>query len=73
VEFVEGEPKKMTQAEKSVLASRGLTGQAGLRLSCQILVDHDMTVRVISRAPKPDDAGERPTDQLAPPPVWTDK
>src|SRR5580692_4426563 len=49
VEFVAGEPKKMTAAEKAVLTSRGLIGQAGLRLSCQVLVDHDMTVRVISR------------------------
>jgi ferredoxin len=73
VEFVAGEPKKMTVAEKSVLTSRGLIGEAGLRLSCQVLVDHDMTIRVISRAPEREAAGERPTDQLAPPPVWTDK
>lgn len=73
VEFVAGEPKKMTAAEKEVLTSRGLIGQAGLRLSCQVLVDHDMTVRVISRVGERGDAGDRPTDQLAPPPVWTNK
>ena len=46
VEFVAGEPDKMTVAEKSVLAARGLSG---VRLSCQILCDHDMSVRAISR------------------------
>src|SRR5690242_18997512 len=46
VEFVEGEPDRMTVAEKSILAARGLTG---ICLSCQILCDHDMTLRIISR------------------------
>src|SRR6266853_6959703 len=46
VEFVAGEPDQMTEAEKSVLAARGLTG---VRLSCQMLCDHDMTVKAISR------------------------
>src|ERR1700685_702786 len=46
VEYVAGEPEKMTVAEKSVLAARGLTG---VRLGCQIVCDHDMTVRAISR------------------------
>src|SRR5215471_16527543 len=46
VEFVSGEPEVMTAAEKSVLTARGVTG---VRLSCQILCDRDMTVRVISR------------------------
>src|SRR6185369_2551554 len=46
VEFIEGEPATMSDAERNVLAARGLTG---VRLSCQILCDHDMTVRAISR------------------------
>ena len=46
VEFVSGEPDKMTKAEKDLLAARGL---AGVRLSCQILCDHDMSVKCISR------------------------
>src|SRR5438094_5972912 len=49
VEFIEGEPQQMTQAEKDVLAARGLANQNGLRLSCQMLCDHDMKVRAISR------------------------
>src|SRR5712671_88284 len=46
VEFLAGEPNQMTVAEKQVLAARGLSG---VRLSCQILCDHDMSVRIISR------------------------
>src|SRR3954466_15026334 len=42
VEFVAGEPDRMTAAEKQVLAARGLSG---VRLSCQILCDGDMAVR----------------------------
>ena len=41
VEFVDGEPARMTVAEREVLKSRGLSG---VRLSCQILCDHDMTL-----------------------------
>ena len=72
VEFVAGEPDQMTAAEKAVLAASGLTG---IRLSCQILCDHDMTVRAISRlstSGRPD-AGKRPADEITPPPVWTTK
>src|SRR5271167_2412746 len=68
VEFVAGEPDKMTVAEKSVLAARGLSG---VRLSCQILCDHDMTVRAISRfaGGGRKDAGNRPEAAIHPQPV----
>ena len=46
VEFLAGEPAQTTEAEKNKLAERGLTG---VRLSCQIVVDHDMSIRAISR------------------------
>ena len=73
VEFVSGEPDKMTVAEKTVLAARGLTG---VRLSCQIPCENDMTVRVISRlagSGRPN-AGNRPADTIQPEPVsWTTK
>jgi ferredoxin len=63
VEFVAGEPATMTEAERNVLAARGLTG---VRLSCQILCDHDMTVRIISRLAGSGrkDAGPRPADTI---------
>src|SRR5690606_41151136 len=46
VEFIEGEPEQMTVAERDKLAERELSG---VRLSCQILVTQDMSVRAISR------------------------
>jgi ferredoxin len=75
VQFVEGEPERMTQAEKEILAARGLNVHPGLRLSCQIACDHDMTVRAISLLPGSGrkDAGGRPADEIQPPSVWTNK
>ncbi len=72
VEFVAGEPDQMTAAEKNVLAARGLTG---IRLSCQIACDHDMTVRAISRLAGSGrkDAGGAPAAEIQPPPEWVAK
>src|ERR1700677_1399622 len=68
VEFVSGEPNKMTVAEKKGLAAKGLASAPNIRLSCQLLCEHDMTVRLISRLEGSGriDAGKRPTDALAP-------
>ena len=75
VQFVAGEPPQMTEAEKQVLAARGLIDQNGLRLSCQIVCSHNMTIQTISlwREQGGKSAGARPTDEIAPPPVWTRK
>src|SRR5438552_18786289 len=69
VEFVAGEPERMTAAERDVLAARGLSG---IRLSCQMLCDHDMTVRAISRLAGSGrkDAGHTPAPEIEPPPEW---
>ena len=75
VEFVAGEPRKMTLAEQEVLLAKGID-QDGLRLSCQILCDHDMEVKVVSTVSGSGraDAGKRPTDEIAPQPVqWVEK
>ncbi len=45
VEFAAGEPEKMTRAEYQRLTDRGLLGQ--VRLSCQIVCDHDMSVKPV--------------------------
>ena len=69
VEFIEGEPTKITVAEKERLTAKGLTG---VRLSCQIACDHDMTVRAISRlegSGRPD-PGPTPDAAITPPPQW---
>jgi ferredoxin len=75
VQFVAGEPARMTQAEKNVLTTRGLIDQKDLRLSCQLLCEQDMTVRAISRLAGSGraDAGKRPADEITPPPVWVEK
>ena len=70
VEFIEGEPTRMTAAERQVLAAKGVTNA---RLSCQMLCDHDMTVRAISRltgSGRPD-PGPQPASEITPPPEWT--
>lgn len=71
VEFIAGEPDRMTVAERDVLAARGLSG---VRLSCQIVCDRDMTVRAISRLAGSGrkDAGHEPAAQIEPPPVWAE-
>ena len=71
VEFLDGEPKRMTVAEREVLKARGLTG---VRLGCQILCDHDMSVRAISRLAGSGrkDAGHEPAAEIEPPPEWVD-
>ena len=69
VEFIAGEPSAMTMAEKQVLEAKGLSG---VRLSCQMLCDHDMTVRAISRlegSGRPD-PGRTPEETITPPAVW---
>ena len=69
VEFVSGEPTKMTVAEKTRMEAKGLTG---VRLSCQIQCEHDMTVRAISRlegSGRPDPGGT-PEPTIQPPPEW---
>jgi ferredoxin len=69
VEFVTGEPERMTRAEKLRLEERELVG---IRLSCQIVCDHDMSLRAISRfggSGRPD-PGKTPEPTIQPPPEW---
>lgn len=69
VEFLSGEPAAMTSAEKDVLTRKGLIDTPHLRLSCQILCDHDMSIRAVSRLrdhPNRKDAGPRPEPQITP-------
>jgi ferredoxin len=74
IEFLEGEPETMTQAELAMLMMRNLLGKA--RLSCQCLCDRDMKVRVLmtvgstgaSRGP-----GWKPQKDITPEPFWVEK
>lgn len=74
VRFIDGEPEEITAAELATLSARGIT-EAGIRLSCQIACQHDMTVELISRLEGSGrkDAGSPVADEITPPPVWTQR
>lgn len=73
IEYLEGEPEKMTKAEVEVLESRDLLGQ--VRLSCQALCDRDMKVRVLMTVSSTglDGPGPKPESHITPEPEWVDK
>lgn len=73
IEYLEGEPEKMTKAELTVLEKRELLGQ--VRLSCQAVCDHDMTVRPLMTVASSglDGPGKKPEDEITPEPEWVDK
>jgi ferredoxin len=67
VEFLEGEPENMTEAEKIKLENKK-DSQGHFRLSCQSTVDHDMHVKVLLPFSESglDDPGPRPEDHVTP-------
>jgi ferredoxin len=73
IEYLEGEPVKMTKAELEVLRNRDLLGQ--VRLSCQALCDHDVKVRVLMTVTSTglDGPGNKPEPEITPPPEWVEK
>ena len=73
IEYLEGEPERMTKAELEVLEKRGLHGQ--VRLSCQALCDHDVKVRVLMTVTTSGDGVPRgkPEPGITPPPEWVEK
>ncbi len=75
VQFIEGEPTAMTKKEEELLALRGLDKMPGVRLSCQILCEADMTLKAISRLAGSGkaDAGKHPADEIQPPPEWLER
>lgn len=74
VKIIDGEPQKITEAEKETLRVREVTDE-GVRLSCQIACDADMTVEIISRLEGSGrkDQGSPVADAIEPDPVWTKK
>lgn len=72
VEFHEGEPDTMTQAEHDKLDDQD--DLVDYRLSCQILCTHDMTVEPLMSLESTglDDPGQRPKDDITPDPEWID-
>ena len=73
VKFHAGEPERMTVAEHNRLVDKGnLLGV--VRLSCQITVQHDMTVEPVYRLSTSGlpDPGDHPADYITPEPEWMD-
>ena len=73
-----GEPEKMTQAEKERIAANIEKGDEAIktaRLSCQITVERDMTVKPLMRVKDMDwdEAGGRPSESITHEPVWVMK
>lgn len=73
IEYLEGEPEKMTKAELEVLKSKELLGE--VRLSCQAVVDHDMKVRPLMTVSSSglDGPGRKPEPNITPEPEWIEK
>lgn len=73
VQFIEGEPERMTVAERDKLTERNLISE--VRLSCQIECDHDMHLRVVMTLAESGlpDPGPEPAREITPPPEWTTK
>jgi ferredoxin len=73
VEYLEGEPERMTKAELEVLKKKELLGEA--RLSCQAIVDHDMKVRPLMTVSTSsfDGPGPKPQPKITPEPEWIEK
>ena len=70
VEFREGEPQRMTRAEHDKLQQNGILGQ--VRLSCQIVCDHDMQVHpgMTLQSEGWTDTGPRPEPTVTPEARW---
>lgn len=76
VEFLEGEPETMTEAEAERLTRLEMdSGATGVRLSCQIPVEGDMTVRPVMLQSEQGwpDPGPPPEEEITPEPLWTTK
>ena len=72
VEFISGEPDRMTVAEHDKLVDKEVLGQ--VRLSCQILCDRDMHVRPLMTLKESGlpDPGPEPAETITPEPEWRD-
>ena len=73
IEYVEGEPERMTRAELEVLERKNLLGQA--RLSCQAIVDHDVKVWPLAtvNSSGAEGPGRKPQPEITPEPEWVER
>ncbi len=70
VEFIAGEPVVISRAEQDKLVERELLGE--VRLSCQVLVEEDMTVKPLMMVEEMgwSDPGPPPEETVTPIPDW---
>lgn len=70
VEFVSGEPGRITAAGQEKLSEAGLAGQ--VRLACQCLVEGDMELKVLMRVADQgwSDPGPPPSEEITPDATW---
>lgn len=73
VEITEGEPGVISRAEQEKLADRSLLGE--VRLACQILVEHDMTLRPLMTVSEMgwSDPGPDSEETVTPIPDWVER
>lgn len=73
VEFIAGEPDVFTRAEYAKLKDRSLLGS--VRLACQIVVEHDMTVKPLMTVSEMGwaDPGPPLEETVTPEPDWVDR
>ena len=73
IEYLEGEPEKMTKAELEVLERKELFGQA--RLSCQAVAYHYVKVRPLATVSSTGAEGPGPKPELGitPEPEWVER
>ena len=69
-EFIDGEPKKMTKAERAKLKDKDALGK--YRLSCQCLIKKDMHVRVLKSNTKSKKKKKHADllEKIKPKPLW---
>jgi ferredoxin len=74
IEYLEGEPERMTRAELEVLKRKELLG-SGARLSCQAAVDRDVRVWPMMTVASTGavSAGRTPEPGITPDPEWMAK
>ncbi|MCH8905662.1 MAG: tetratricopeptide repeat protein [Candidatus Heimdallarchaeota archaeon] len=75
VEFLEGEPQLMTEAEQNIIRKRIEMGDEQIvnaRLSCQIYVEQDMHIKVLQRLrdSRQSSPGRTPKPHVTPEPRW---
>jgi len=72
IEYLEGEPGKMTRAELEILDTKGLLGRT--RLSCQAIVEHDVRVRPLMTMASTGATcpGKKPEPGITPEPEWVE-